>query len=109
MGRFRTRSKEISENGTYKMSGARGTLFWMAPEILACFNQEKESNSSHGSVNHKGSTQSDVFSAGCIFFKLLTGVHPFGNNIVTDIAANILSNNRANFSNKSKKALIIIN
>jgi len=96
-------SKEVSENGTFEMSGTRGTLFWMAPEILACFNQSKEFDCSGASIYQKGSTQSDVFSAGCIFFKILTGVHPFGDNIVTDVPPNIKTGNPVNFLNESKK------
>lgn len=54
--------------------------------------------------NQKRCTQiDDIFAAGCIFFKILTGVHPFGDNIFTDVIPNIRSNNPINFNSKLKK------
>lgn len=89
--------KEVSGNETFEMSAARGTAYWMAPEVLQCLNSE-------GGVetNKKGSTKSDVFSAGCLFFKFVTKRHPFGNKLATEVTHNIESNNPINFSNKSK-------
>jgi len=72
-------TKETDERGTYEMSGQRGTLYWMAPEILDYFNQRGPSEP----IN-QFTTLTDVFSAGCLFFSILTcGIHPFGNNIRT--------------------------
>lgn len=86
-------TKETDDFSTYEMSGVKGTIYWMAPEILAHFN---------GLVPNCFTTLTDVFSTGCLFFKILTGVHPFGNNIFTDIPQNIQLNNPNNFSNRSK-------
>jgi len=89
-------TKETDECGTYEMSGQRGTLYWMAPEILAYFNRKGPS----GPNNFTYLT--DVFSAGCLFFSVVTcGTHPFGDSILTDVPPNILSNNPVNFLNNS--------
>ncbi len=90
-------TKETDECGTYEMSGQRGTLYWMAPEILNYFNARGPSES----IN-QFTPLTDVFSAGCLFFSILTcGRHPFGNNIYTDVTSNIQSNNPVNFLNNS--------
>jgi serine/threonine protein kinase len=77
--------KPTSERGSYAQSGVKGTLHYTAPEIL------------NSSESEKG-TAADVFSLGCVFFYLLTKVHPFGNggwntttNIVTGNAINLKS------------------
>jgi serine/threonine protein kinase len=65
-------SKQISTRGTCSMSGIKGTLLWMAPELL----------SSNNGVNNKATPKCDVFPCGCVFFVFLTrdngGIHPFG-------------------------------
>ncbi len=86
----------VNKNETYEMSYTRGTLFWMSPELLEHLYERK------GSMNtcRKRCTRTDdIFSAGCLFFKILTGVHPFGDDIFTDIVQNIRSNNPINFLN----------
>ncbi len=75
------------------MSGERGTLYWMAPEILDYINHR---------IPSTFTASTDVFSAGCLFFYFLTGFHPFGKNIFTDVPQNILLNNAVNFNDKSK-------
>jgi len=87
--------KEVSENETFEMSATRGTLTWMAPEILACFKEGAKTNKT-------GSTKSDVFSAGCLFFKIVTKVHPFGNNPATENPPNIGKGAQVNFLDESK-------
>jgi len=89
-------TKETDECGTYEMSGQRGTLYWMAPEILAYFNRKGPSGP------NEFTPLTDVFSAGCLFFTIVTGgIHPFGNNIYTDVSSNIESKNAINFLDKS--------
>jgi len=97
-------TKETDECGTYEMSGQRGTLYWMAPEILAYSNRKGSSEP------NKFTPLTDVFSAGCLFFTIVTGgLHPFGNNIYTDVPSNIETNNAINFLNKSEVLDIILN
>jgi len=97
-------TKETEECGTYEMSGQRGTLYWMAPEILAYFNRKGPSGP------NKFTPLTDVFSAGCLFFTIVTGgIHPFGNNIYTDVPSNIESKNAINFLDKSEDLNSILN
>jgi len=97
-------TKETSECGTYEMSGQRGTLYWMAPEILAYFNRKGPSGP------NKFTPLTDVFSAGCLFFSMVTdGIHPFGNNIYTDVPSNIESSNAINFMDESEDLNNILN
>jgi serine/threonine protein kinase len=62
-------SKQISLRDTCSMSGTKGTLLWMAPEL-------------RGDDNNKATPKCDVFPCGCVFFVFLTrengGIHPFG-------------------------------
>lgn len=84
-------SKPIHTDGAYTLSGIIGTKTYMAPEVLKA------------SPGSKATAQSDVFSAGCLFFEILTdGEHPFGSkqdshaiidsNIMEDSPTNIESN-----------------
>lgn len=63
-------SKQISTRDTCSMSGLKGTLLWMAPELRG--NNEP----------NKATPKCDVFPCGCVFFVFLTrengGIHPFG-------------------------------
>ncbi|KAI9561450.1 hypothetical protein GHT06_012407 [Daphnia sinensis] len=63
-------SKQISTRDTCSMSGIKGTLLWMAPELRG--NNEP----------NKATPKCDVFPCGCVFFVFLTrengGIHPFG-------------------------------
>ncbi len=66
-------SKEISTRDTCSMSGTKGTLLWMAPEL-------------RGNNEHiKATPKCDVFSSGCVFFEFLVRengvVHPFGDTV----------------------------
>jgi serine/threonine protein kinase len=61
--------KSISTRDTCSMSGTKGTLLWMAPEMRGNDEIRKRSSAS----------MSDIFPCGCVFFFLLTGgKHPFG-------------------------------
>lgn len=91
-------AKEVDQFGTYEMSGVRGTLYWMAPEVLSYFNQREPSGVNINVMKLNALT--DVFSAGCLFFKFLTGFHPYGNNIFTDVLTNIQLGNAVNLRKK---------
>ena len=59
-------SKRISIRDTCSMSGTKGTLLWMAPELQG--------------NNKKATPKCDVFPCGCVFFVFLTRENgdPFG-------------------------------
>ena len=77
-------SKKVGSQGTFSQSGLKGTLNWMAPEMLEIMNDDL------AELPH-GTTQSDTFAAGCVFFYFTTrGSHPFGNQI--SVPANICIN-----------------
>jgi serine/threonine protein kinase len=82
--------KKTSPRGTFtQQSGLKGTLIWMAPEILELLNHSSDSTTEE---LPRGSIQSDTFAAGCVFFYVVTrGKHPFGNYI--RIQVNIIDNN----------------
>jgi len=92
-------TKDIDEDGFYEMSGQKGTLYWMAPEIWAFTVRGRGPTAGP----NKFSCASDVFSAGCLFFHFLTGgIHPFGSIIKRDVSSNIESNNPINLLNESE-------
>lgn len=71
----------------------QGSMNWMAPELLKCL--------FFPSDNEPGllTVQSDLFSAGCVFFFFLAGgIHPFGDG--QEIVPNILSGNQSNIQSK---------
>jgi serine/threonine protein kinase len=77
--------KKISPRGTFTQSGLKGTLKWMAPEILKLMD-DTITELPHGTI------QSDTFAAGCVFFYVVTrGKHPFGKSF--EIMMNIIDNN----------------
>jgi serine/threonine protein kinase len=80
--------KKISPQGTFTQSGLKGTLKWMALEILKLMENMDDNiiELPHGTI------KSDTFAAGCVFFYFLTrGKHPFGNSF--EILNNISKNN----------------
>ena len=88
-------SKKVSPQGTFSQSGLKGTLNWMAPEMLQIMDDKPNELP-------RGSTQSDTFAAGCVFFYFTTrGSHPFGNQIYA-VPANICSNNPEDLHNYTK-------
>ena len=92
-------TKDIDEDGFYEMSGQKGTLYWMAPEIWAFTVRGRGPTAGP----NKFTCASDVFSAGCLFFHFVTGgVHPFGSIIKRDVSSNIESNNPINLLNESE-------
>jgi serine/threonine-protein kinase/endoribonuclease IRE1 len=97
--------KKISPQGTYTQSGLKGTLIWMAPEILELLNHSRDSTPSK-EIPH-GSIQCDTFASGCVFFYFLTrGTHPFGSNSF-EIPVNILKNNSIELNQHEKSKYFI--
>ena len=97
--------KETGEDGFYEMSGQRGTLYWMAPEIWTFFIRGRASTTG----SNKFTCASDVFSAGCLFFSFLTGgVHPFGSIVKRDVSSNIEFNNAVNLLDESELFNLIL-
>ena len=85
-------SKPTSSQGTFPASGIKETLNWTAPE---CFPPQ---DSKEGIVE-RGSIESDIFSAGCVFFYFVTrGIHPFG--VGVGIVANIRKDKPVNLNGK---------
>ncbi|XP_045030946.1 uncharacterized protein LOC116921395 isoform X2 [Daphnia magna] len=78
-----------TRQGIFSQSESRGTLRWMAPEILKV-NNNKPAELPDGTI------KSDTFSSGCVFFYFLTrGKHPFGNK--DTFKDNILKGNPIEF------------
>jgi serine/threonine protein kinase len=97
--------KKISPQGTYTQSGLKGTLIWMAPEILELLNRSPDSTPSK-EIPH-GSIQCDTFASGCVFFYFLTrGKHPFGSNSLK-IPGNIVDNNPIELNQHEKSKYFI--
>ena len=76
-------SKQVNENGSYSVSGKRGTEGWFAPEISEKTNNDEGSQS--GNENKKrGTTKSDIFAGGLVFgYFLLDGQHLCGKDFKT--------------------------
>ena len=82
--------KPTTSRGSCSVSGMRGTICWMAPEIL-----ELVDISENDLADIRATVQSDIFSTGCVFFYFITrGIHPFGEGV--RIMANILSDSPVN-------------
>jgi len=100
--------KKTSPRGTFsQQSGLKGTLNWMAPEMLELLNDDSRDTSSKKTPH--GTIQSDTFAAGCVFFYFPTrGKHPFGKSI--QIQGNILDNNpiELNKHNQSKYFIFMV-
>ena len=97
-------SKTVNLRGTFTMSGTRGTLCWMAPEVLNVIAEEEEANgksiSDDSESSPRGTVKSDVFSAGCVFvYYLLEGIHLYGSNQM-EIPNNIKNNQPINLESK---------
>ena len=93
-------SKSVNERGTYSMSGVKGTMEWLAPELLRLLDDARENDQSEIEVRQRGTVKSDVFAEGLIFgYFLLRSLHPFGSRL--KINTNILSNKLVNLKGKS--------
>ncbi len=89
------------QQGTFSQSGLKGALNWMAPEMLEIWIADPDNASDE---LPRGTIESDTFSAGCVFFFLMTlGSHPFG--APTYIMANICSGNPVTFRNTIKSTI----
>ncbi len=85
--------KKVSPQGTFTQSGTKGTLNWMAPEVLENLDVSSDDLP-------RGTIESDTFAAGCVFFYLLTrGSHPFGTT--SFVLANICTGNPVTLNAKS--------
>ena len=94
-------SKPVNERGSFSISGIRGTLNWLAPELLKLYYNEETSQSGSGttSTNKRGTVQSDVYTEGLVFgYFLLDGVHLFGYG--PKIQTNVLKNKPVNLDSK---------
>ena len=94
-------SKPVNERGSFSISGIRGTLNWLAPELLKLYYSEETSPSGSGttSTNIRGTVQSDVYTEGLVFgYIILGGVHLFGSGL--KIQSNILKNKPVNLDSK---------
>jgi serine/threonine-protein kinase/endoribonuclease IRE1 len=90
-------SKSVNKRGTFTMSGVRGTLDWLAPELLKLLN---DGETVEGESEIRGTIQTDVFEEGLVFGYYLTdGLHPFGSRF--QIASNILMKKPVNLSSKN--------
>ncbi len=80
--------KVVSPQGTFSQSGLKGTLNWMAPELLDIMSDPDNIPNDLP----RGTIESDTFAAGCVFFYLLTlGSHPFG--VPAVVTGNICNGN----------------
>jgi serine/threonine-protein kinase/endoribonuclease IRE1 len=69
-------SKQVNERGTFTMSGVKGTLHWLAPELLALLDDESPAETD---IQKRGTVKSDVFAEGLVFgYFISEGIHPFG-------------------------------
>ncbi len=91
--------KRVSRRGTFSQSGLKGTMNWMAPEMLENLDVAPDHLP-------RGTIESDTFSAGCVFFYLLTrGSHPFGSP--TFVPANICKNKPVLLNSNEKGTVTI--
>jgi serine/threonine protein kinase len=94
--------KSVSENGSLSMSGNghKGTITFMAPELLKQMHQtdERDCASNESQSRKRGHISNDIFSLGCVFYRFLTkNGHPFMEPVLNDynrITSNILANNQ---------------
>ncbi|XP_046439799.1 serine/threonine-protein kinase/endoribonuclease IRE1-like [Daphnia pulex] len=95
-------SKSVNENGTFTMSGVRGTFNWLAPEILELMD---EASFAKKKTQKRGTVKSDVFAEGLVFgYFLSEGVHPFGTSSI-QIPMNVRTKKPAYLPSKYKKQL----
>lgn len=79
-------SKRVNERGTCSVSGVRGTIQWIAPELIINLDNQEGSFS-----KQRGNVKSDVFSEGLVFaYYLSNGNHPFGT--IIEAPSNIRNN-----------------
>jgi serine/threonine-protein kinase/endoribonuclease IRE1 len=90
-------SKKVNERGTFTMTGVKGTLNWLAPEILKLLDDE---SSDENEAQNRGTVKSDVFAEGLVFGYFISGgVHPFGSSSY-EIQINLRTKEPANLPRK---------
>jgi serine/threonine protein kinase len=92
-------TKPLNEDGIHYdlASGLKGTEYYMAPELLVLRNLDRQRV-----LDEKCTTASDVFAAGCTFFRYCAGgVHPFGHDF--NIERNIVTGNLVNVTGKCRE------
>lgn len=90
-------SKPVNERGTYTMTRARGTMNWMAPELLKQLDDEE--TGAAPLLKRRGTVKSDVFAQGLVFgYFISDGKHLFGSSrkIESNISKNKLVNLASN-------------
>ena len=91
-------SRPTNTNGLFTASDAKGTLDFMAPEVLQMMD----------TAERQGTNKSDVFSSGLVFFATLTrGQHPFASKDAPRMTnQNILQGNAINIEGYSQKLAV---
>jgi serine/threonine-protein kinase/endoribonuclease IRE1 len=93
-------TKPLKEDGIHYdlASGLKGTEYYMAPELLAVRNLTGRV------LDTECTIATDVFAAGCTFFRYLNGgLHPFGKGF--NIEVNIMKGNLINATSKNNNTL----
>ena len=93
--------RQVNERGTYTMkSGVKGTMNWLAPELLLQLDDEQKAANSQED-KRRGTVKSDVYSQGLVFgYYLGNGVHPCGFTDL-EIQTNLRTGNALNLSSIS--------
>ncbi len=93
-------SKPVNERGTFTQTRIRGTMNWMAPELL----EQLEDEETGILEKRRGTVKSDVFAQGLVFgYFIYDGKHIFGvgrkieQNITDDNPVNLASTCMYNF------------
>ena len=86
-------SKPVNERGTFTQTRIRGTMYWMAPELLKQLDDEEK-----GILEkRRGTVKSDVFAQGLAFgYFMSDGKHIFG--VGRKIEPNISKNRPVNLA-----------
>ncbi len=74
-------SKKVNDSGSFSVSEIKGTLMWLAPEVLKLRsnNHYQRKGAIPKELRSRGTTMSDVFSEGLTFaYIILEGKHPYG-------------------------------
>ena len=93
-------SKATNSGGDFSMSGLKGTETYIAPEMTRAF------INNYPKTRKMATQQSDIFSSGCLFFKILTGGHhPFGSHSASQIDSNIQKGTPVNMKSQFESSL----
>lgn len=94
-------SKTTTKDGTFSMSGLKGTKCFWAPEVFIIIKEKDHSieTNKRDDGKIKMTIMGDIFACGCVFFQFLTnpkGIHPFGGNNEEEITRNLQQSNPTN-------------